>query len=1223
MALALRSQTPPSPQTTHKNSRNYRTAETVNHSAESTFTTTTSMSPTSTATTSRQHINRSPAQQIKSKILNERPNGIGDLYSGGSSSSDNDGVNTSSSSSATALRRLYFKSGRSTKTKANTNKSSMSMTQITKNAICTAAVLYHSSVEGTLGVAGNTSTSKSVPKVVVMGSSTASASDTIINTSTDSASTMITNVTHTDTSETCDSLDLVECVSGDNSGQSEPLFSSLEEPLLTAIQVDSEQEGTEIELTSCSSYSRPDMNLQESTESQESCLSILTGEPSSTTPLLSSHRKHSPISTGYGDKERERERVPNTAPAPTSGGKHFTFDKPQSPKSARCSDKSRTCFTFKDEAEQRNYIKQHQKQQQQQQHQQQQCLSKYMDEGLTYDKCNSSNERLPTRTYPSQKSNNTTGVTNADVTHFNSSKKSRNETAERNRYSMAGTATHKTSPKRERRRSPSSSTSKVNSAPPTMKDSNFFGSNSSPTRLNNKQLSPTSQSSGQRKYSSSSSSGGSERYKDGILFPFDREAIDYERIQRECFALKEHSSSSTTTSDSDEPEPCSVYERSKATISPKPTEFYKQYSLLSQKEQQQQHSQTSSRKNSKRLRSDSLAQKYIPKSDAFSPKSKTSSPTHNAHHSPNSQIELNKFEDIASKFDQMPPKHGSIVNLATKTTSPLSSCSQISNLKNNNNNSYMSNNNIESISSNASSPTNSRSTTPPLPNLRVDFFMEKSTQSRKKSFKNKPKTASAIEEVDTITTTNTAHDFLGDCQYVVGSSNALAAANVVINSGGPINVTANPMEVAAVCTQPRATIVVQQPSLSLDNTIETLLIKNENDFISVEQDKDPQNIITLSARKRHSQQFHQAPNTAGTQHQNYQQQQQQKRDENMRQLLDVTNTLTFEELRDFEMRYGSPHHSRSQSVKTPGSRASGRPNQLCLPQQRSRVASMPNTGVEEEYYRLRHFSITGKGVINRGDSLKSRRSKSNNSVASSNSSNEHLTTQLQPTQVHSARNSATCSLASSRESSTSNPGSGPYRVLMLGGTAVGKSSLVSQFMTSEYLHAYDTSIVVFSVAETYITSINGQSKYCPKRRNLVEISRLAGRLGVQKRASLWNLHMIVNFIETSVGINHNVRIIGWVILNKFFKIIIKILRFIFLDNVLENVLLENQKQELVPPLSGRLFKRGGSLTKYTYGPTNSIYNMMSITTGSAHRDIIKQIFIKYLLFNKYKNFIEK
>lgn len=48
-------------------------------------------------------------------------------------------------------------------------------------------------------------------------------------------------------------------------------------------------------------------------------------------------------------------------------------------------------------------------------------------------------------------------------------------------------------------------------------------------------------------------------------------------------------------------------------------------------------------------------------------------------------------------------------------------------------------------------------------------------------------------------------------------------------------------------------------------------------------------------------------------------------------------------------------------------------------------------------------------------------------------------------------------MASSRESSASQ-GPAPYRVLMLGAPAVGKSSLVSQFMTSEYLHAYDTSI---------------------------------------------------------------------------------------------------------------------------------------------------------------------
>ncbi|XP_023246816.1 uncharacterized protein LOC106639394 [Copidosoma floridanum] len=224
----------------------------------------------------------------------------------------------------------------------------------------------------------------------------------------------------------------------------------------------------------------------------------------------------------------------------------------------------------------------------------------------------------------------------------------------------------------------------------------------------------------------------------------------------------------------------------------------------------------------------------------------------------------------------------------------------------------------------------------------------------------------------------------------------------------------------------QATIVVQQPSLSLDAPAATILLRPA----------DP------DAKRR---------------------------EENMRQLLDVANSLTLQEYHDFEMRYGSPHHNRSQSVRTPGSRASGRPNYLCLPQQRSRVASMPNTGVEEDFYRLRHFSITTKGVVNRGDSLKSRRSRSNNSVASSNSSTEHLTASY----PGSARNSAAGSLASSRESSASQ-GPAPYRVLMLGASAVGKSSLVSQFMTSEYLHAYDTSVDDESGEKTVNILLNGE-----------------------------------------------------------------------------------------------------------------------------------------------------
>lgn len=273
---------------------------------------------------------------------------------------------------------------------------------------------------------------------------------------------------------------------------------------------------------------------------------------------------------------------------------------------------------------------------------------------------------------------------------------------------------------------------------------------------------------------------------------------------------------------------------------------------------------------------------------------------------------------------------------------------------------------------------------PPLPDLRVDFF-------------NEPDSTSNV--------------CLNKCLRDVGAS---------LDAISPINVTANPMvEGSGSFTGRKATIVVQQPTHSTigdhitGGGVSTILLRSGIEFVD-------------NQSQRH-------------------------------QLLDVANTLTQEEIHDFEMRYGSPHHSRSQSVKTSGRAGGGRPNYLCLPQQRSRVASMPNTGVEEEYYRLRHFSITGKGVVNRGDSLKSRRSRSNTSVASSNSSTEHIPG-AGPVTGGSTRTSAPCSLASSRESSTSNPGPVPYRVLMLGGPAVGKSSLVSQFMTSEYLHAYDTSL---------------------------------------------------------------------------------------------------------------------------------------------------------------------
>uniref|UniRef100_A0A1A9ZGW1 GTP-binding protein REM 1 n=1 Tax=Glossina pallidipes TaxID=7398 RepID=A0A1A9ZGW1_GLOPL len=897
--------------------------------------------------------------QSKANALNAHVNGINDVDNGenGSSGSDNDGVSNSSSSSATALRRLHFKSGgRNSKNILTSNTANTS--HVTRKTAATNANLHHVTKEEKQ----NCASSSSVPKVIVMGSSSGSIVDANINTSTDSASTMITNITHTDTSETVDSLDLEYMLNaGDNSGQSETIFSSLEEPLLTAIQMDSE-----IELThSSGSHSRHDLNLRDSIESQESCLSI-TGELSSTTPLLSTCAKHSTANDYEVDKK--------SSSRPLLGGQTGSFDKPSSPKSAN--NREKLCRQFSENARP--------------------LVEESMQSATLERKMKSFSKKRSLH----QNHHRYDGCTTSMDVKASISLKDQATVAD----------ISETRPKHL------ASSSKINSAPPTLKDSNFFGNDSLANKLDNKLCSPSSQNFDQRKSSSTSSSESSTKSKDGecIMFPFDREALDYERIQRECYSGNQVLSSSSTTSESEEVERCSVYERKipnhLETIHS--NDVYQHYTLLSKYEQREKKF---SGKRNKRLKSDGIVPKYLPTVDAFYPQTKPASP-------PKSQCSLlfhtnlNKFDDIASKFDQMPRKHGSNADLVFNQ---IISPSNVNAIPNDNSNDIEENCSTTNVCMAAS-----------FLNLRPDAY---GNRSGKKSCKSK--NSSAIDELENAVK---IHEILGKCQLNTKTCNSLGNVSGT-NSGESINVTANPME-TAVCTQPRATIVVQQPSLSLDNTVETLLINNENEFVSVEQDKETTNLMSI--HKKYLQP---------------EQQQQQTRADNIKQLLDVTSTLTLKELRDFEMRYGSPHHSRSQSVKALGSRGSGRPNQLCLPQQRCRVASMPNTGVEEEYYRLRHFSITGKGVVNRGDSLRSRRSRSNNSVASSNSSNELLTTTRIPA-GNSSRNSANCSLVSSRESSTSNPGNGPYRVLMLGATAVGKSSLVSQFMTSEYLHAYDTSI---------------------------------------------------------------------------------------------------------------------------------------------------------------------
>lgn len=81
----------------------------------------------------------------------------------------------------------------------------------------------------------------------------------------------------------------------------------------------------------------------------------------------------------------------------------------------------------------------------------------------------------------------------------------------------------------------------------------------------------------------------------------------------------------------------------------------------------------------------------------------------------------------------------------------------------------------------AAATTSTTRATPPLPDLRIDFFTE----------------------------TN-QNDILDNCQNVSSSSLQVNNSGGGVCGSGSINVTSNPME-TAVCTQPpRATIVVQQ-----------------------------------------------------------------------------------------------------------------------------------------------------------------------------------------------------------------------------------------------------------------------------------------------------------------------------------------------------------------------------------------------------------------------------
>jgi len=135
-----------------------------------------------------------------------------------------------------------------------------------------------------------------------------------------------------------------------------------------------------------------------------------------------------------------------------------------------------------------------------------------------------------------------------------------------------------------------------------------------------------------------------------------------------------------------------------------------------------------------------------------------------------------------------------------------------------------------------------------------------------------------------------------------------------------------------------------------------------------------------------------------------------------------------------------------------------------------RICSLPegyNPRISEEYYRLRSFSINKGRLIKHGDSIASRRSRSPCSTTATNTSRS----------VSRAASPYSSSCMSPRSpmggggypGSSSNSGKitpdlpdddnmCKLRICLMGMTQVGKSSLVSQCLTSEYINTYDASL---------------------------------------------------------------------------------------------------------------------------------------------------------------------
>lgn len=335
-------------------------------------------------------------------------------------------------------------------------------------------------------------------------------------------------------------------------------------------------------------------------------------------------------------------KTPRTAPLTTSTP--FPFDPPESPKSVRNVEKNQILFTFDDiqdymKLDKRNNDKENKKRDKKR--------SSYVNGQETLNNKLSDEHRKDKNDVDDKKCKKEKYGSNQFINSFRSGSK-------KEKYN---------------------SNKKINSAPPVPTKEKYSHHNHKLVNFD-------------------------EILDDETMFPFDREAIDYERIQRECFAVEDESKfpfnfdTDQSSYDPDSPiyekpifdSPSNSYKKSDVFYENSDrynnSDIFYQYKLLSHQDSNQNYE----RRPSKRNKSEMF--EYISKTtktDAFTPKQSDFSSTKQTveiH-------QMSRFDQISNRFDQIGGDHKS--KQQETAVSP--------------------------------SANNSRSSPTP-PNLRIDFFAE-------------------------------------------------------------------------------------------------------------------------------------------------------------------------------------------------------------------------------------------------------------------------------------------------------------------------------------------------------------------------------------------------------------------------------------------------------------------------------------------------------------------